>query len=321
MNNFIAGLEKKFRKYAIPNLALYMIICYAIGYIMERINPSIFFALTLNPYAILHGQVWRIFSWLLIPPSSDNLFFTLIMLYFYYSIGMSLERVWGTFYFNYYIFSGILFVLIAAFLHYGYTCFFVTPEQIESTELLYRYAMGECTTMMGGSWYYAANSAYFSTYYVSMSIFLAYAATFPEAYVYLFFVLPIKVKALGIIYAIVLVYEAYGMGWMGIFVLGASMLNFIIFFLTVRKNLHGFYSYSNPRKKSRFGGGQQKKQEPEKPKMRPEQSIAKHKCAVCGQTSEMRPDLQFRFCSKCEGNYEYCQEHLFTHTHVKRDNQ
>lgn len=45
--------------------------------------------------------------------------------------------------------------------------------------------------------------------------------------------------------------------------------------------------------------------------------ITKHKCAICGQTDEDDPSLEFRFCSKCNGNYEYCQQHLFTHTHVK----
>lgn len=42
-----------------------------------------------------------------------------------------------------------------------------------------------------------------------------------------------------------------------------------------------------------------------------------HKCSVCGRTNLTNPDLTFRYCSKCEGNHEYCQEHLFTHVHVK----
>jgi hypothetical protein len=51
---------------------------------------------------------------------------------------------------------------------------------------------------------------------------------------------------------------------------------------------------------------------------RPGSGIAKHKCAICGRTEQDDPTLTFRYCSKCEGNYEYCQEHLFTHTHVRR---
>lgn len=43
-----------------------------------------------------------------------------------------------------------------------------------------------------------------------------------------------------------------------------------------------------------------------------------HKCAICGRTEADDPTLEFRFCSKCDGNYEYCQEHIFTHEHVKK---
>ena len=42
-----------------------------------------------------------------------------------------------------------------------------------------------------------------------------------------------------------------------------------------------------------------------------------NKCAICGKTEASHADLEFRFCSKCNGNYEYCQDHLFTHEHVK----
>ena len=47
-------------------------------------------------------------------------------------------------------------------------------------------------------------------------------------------------------------------------------------------------------------------------------TITRHKCAICGRTEKDAPELEFRYCSKCEGNYEYCQDHLFTHEHVKK---
>ena len=46
---------------------------------------------------------------------------------------------------------------------------------------------------------------------------------------------------------------------------------------------------------------------------------ARHKCAVCGRTELDAPDLEFRYCSKCAGDHEYCSEHLYTHTHVTED--
>ena len=47
-------------------------------------------------------------------------------------------------------------------------------------------------------------------------------------------------------------------------------------------------------------------------------NMPRHKCAICGRTEKDSPELEFRYCSKCEGNYEYCQDHLFTHEHVKK---
>ena len=93
----MSPFERKFGKYAIKNLSFVLVICYAVGYLIQMMAPSVLFYLTLNPYAIVHGQVWRLFTWILIPPSNQNIFFTLIMLYFYCSIGTSLERTWGTY--------------------------------------------------------------------------------------------------------------------------------------------------------------------------------------------------------------------------------
>ena len=54
-----------------------------------------------------------------------------------------------------------------------------------------------------------------------------------------------------------------------------------------------------------------------KVKAAPKQTVTRHKCAICGRTDESNPELEFRFCSKCNGNYEYCNDHLFTHKHVE----
>ena len=158
----------------------------------------------------------------------------------------------------------------------------------------------------------------FSTYYVNMSIFLAYAATFPDYEVLLFFILPIKVKFLGIIYGAMLVYQfivGYGTSSalfyynLGIrFVITASLLNFVVFFFTSRKKVR-----RGPIKIIRQ---QAVKQQP-RHETKKSSGITRHKCAVCGRTDETNPELEFRFCSKCNGNYEYCQDHLFTHTHVQ----
>ena len=103
MSNF----EKKFGKYAIKNISLMLIMCYAVGYAIQFIGDGFLNFLTLDPYKILHGQIWRIVTWIIVPPSSFSIF-TIIMLFFYYSVGTTLERTWGAYRYNLYLFSGML---------------------------------------------------------------------------------------------------------------------------------------------------------------------------------------------------------------------
>lgn len=69
--------------------------------------------------------------------------------------------------------------------------------------------------------------------------------------------------------------------------------------------------------KSRLSPAHKKRKRRYHQEVRQTQILTRHKCAVCGQTEEDNPDLEFRYCSRCKGNYEYCQNHLFTHTHRK----
>lgn len=284
MSNF----ERKFGKYAIKNISLMLIMCYAVGYLINIINPNFLSYLTLNPYEILHGQIWRILTWIIIPPETSNLFFVLIMLYFYYSIGTTLERTWGTYRYNVYLLSGMLFTVLGSFLL-----------------MLYCYLFnGDLITMLGAKQFFAIVSLFFSTYYVNMSIFLAFSATFPEAQVLLMFIIPIKVKWLGIAYGALLVLEFIMGSVYSRFVMAASLLNFGVFWLTSKRHIH-----MSPK--------QVKRRQEFKREIKRNTRVTKHKCAICGRTEVDSPELEFRFCSKCDGNYEYCQEHLFTHQHVK----
>ena len=119
----MSKFERKFGKYAIPHLTNILIICYAVGYFLYYFANPLLDYLTLNPYAILHGQVWRLVTWVIVPPTSSSgmfgLFGTLITLYFYWSIGSTLEQVWGTYRYNVYLLSGILFTIVGSFVAYG----------------------------------------------------------------------------------------------------------------------------------------------------------------------------------------------------------
>ena len=288
------GLRRKLEKYAIPNLTLYLIICYGIGYLMQYLVPAGYQYLMLDPFLVLKGQVWRLVTWILIPPDSSNIFFVLITLYLYYSLGGLLERIWGTYKYNVYLFSGLLFTILGAFVLCGYSVL-----------------MGAQPTMYTGLYLLNNGSAVyfgqFSTYYINMSIFLACAASIPDVQVLLMFLFPIKVKWLGIVYGIILLVNCFHGGIATWIVVIFSLLNFLVFFLRSKGKMH-------------LSVGQIRRQQEFHQKMRSAgqtKGITRHKCAVCGRTELDGDDLEFRFCSKCNGNYEYCQYHLFTHEHVK----
>lgn len=273
--NWLDKLEKKFGRFAIPNLTMYLIGAYIIGFGIYYFLPGLFKWLTLEPYFILKGQVWRVISWILVPPSGSLISIIFIVL-LYYSLGTALERAWGTFRYNVYIFSGILFTVIGAF-------------------ALYLIAG---TGMVG-------YGGLFSTYYINMSIFFAFAVSYPDMELLLYFIIPIKMKWMAILYAVFILYGFIAGNFISKVAIAASLLNFVVFFLSTKKG----YSPKQQMRKKKY-------QKQSRPHMTYSNG-ARHRCAVCGRTELDDPNLEFRFCSKCNGNYEYCQDHLFTHEHVK----
>ncbi len=227
----------------------------------------------------------------IIQPPSSSLVFIVFALYLYYMIGQELENAWGAFRFNLYFFSGMLFHVAAAMLLYVFT--------------------GMVLPM--------------SVWYLNMSLFFAFAALYPDVQFLVFFVIPVKVKYLALIDALYFIYPiiqaflpAYGgNALIGNFYKAAalesvvSLLNFLIFFLGSR-NMRP-YTPKQRRRKKEFQQNIRRAQRP----VQNYANGAKHMCAICKRTELDDPNLEFRYCSKCNGNFEYCQDHLFTHTHVK----
>ncbi|MCD8370207.1 MAG: hypothetical protein LUC94_07815 [Clostridiales bacterium] len=274
--SFFNQFEQKFQKYAIRNLMYYIVILYGIGLVIQLTNPMIYWTyLCLNPYMILHGQVWRIVTFLVYPPALGSstftsVFYGIIALFLYYSLGQTLERVWGAFRFNFFFFTGVILQVLADLVTY-----LVTGSNLAMT-----------------------------TGYLNFSIFLAFAIYFPDIQFLLFFVIPIKAKWLAVAECAVYVYS-FVFGSLGTRLeIAISLANVLIFVLLTRN--YRKYSPKEIRRKQAF------KREV---KMMP-QGRTRHRCAVCGRTEEDDPNLEFRYCSKCEGDYEYCQDHLYTHRHV-----
>ena len=287
---WIDRMERRFGRYAIPNLMYYVIILYALGFVVQVMSPGLYYEyLALDAAAILRGEVWRIFTFIIQPPTGSFLFI-FFSLYLYYMIGKMLEYQWGAFKFNLYFFSGLFLHVLVCLLIYLVT---------------------------------GLNLSY-GTMYLNMSLFFAFAALFPDVQFLLFFILPIKCKYLGYangLYFLITIVAGfivpmrsdiwYSLVSFGIIALPAnsvaalvSFLNFIIFFFAMRRNKF------SPK-------GLKRRRSYEKKVRAAVVKSAHHRCAVCGRTEKDAEDLEFRFCSKCTGNYEYCQDHLFTHEHRK----
>lgn len=290
--DWITKLERKIGKYAVPRLMIYIIALYAAGYVIHIINPNFYGAyLAMNAQAIFEGQVWRIVTFMMQPPSA-NILLGVIMLFLYYSIGMSLEAVWGSFRFNLYILGGVVLHIIAAILVY----------------LMFGLNMP------------------LGTQYLNLSLFFAYAMLYPDSMIYLWGIVPLKAKYLAIIdgcyfgYAILQAFlPAYGGSIFGIIykanalAAAVSVANFAIFYFSSRTFKPYRPSASQLKRKREF----KRSIKEAKPVKRPSGDGSLHRCATCGRTEIDDPNLEFRYCSKCNGNYEYCQDHLFTHEHIK----
>lgn len=285
-------LERKFGKYAIHNLMYYLIILYAAGFLLEVFGNGFYSRyLALNMAMVFKGQIWRLFTFIMGPPNT-SIFFVLLSLYFYYMIGSVLEQAWGAFRFNMYLLSGWVLHIVAALIIY--LLFGVSFE--------------------------------FNTYYLNMSMFLAFATIAGDMQVLLFFIIPIKVKWLAYVdmgyFALTIIgglFQSFlprnilfGLYTLGIYATPVyaiaalvSLLNFIVFYGTTRN-----YRAVSPK--------EMKRKADYKHKIQAAGKGTKHKCAVCGRTEADGEDLVFRYCSKCDGVYEYCNEHLYTHKHVTK---
>jgi hypothetical protein len=113
MDRLLSRLERRFGKLAIDNLPMFIAGGMGIVFVLSMVRPAFVSLLELDPYAIRHGQVWRLVTYLFIPEST-SLFWILISLYWVYWIGSTLEAQWGAFKLNAYYLIGMLGTTAAA---------------------------------------------------------------------------------------------------------------------------------------------------------------------------------------------------------------
>lgn len=288
--NFINKLERKLGRYAIPNLMKYIVGIFCLGLILGTFMPDVLNTyLSLNFDLILKGQIWRLVTFIIPANNISNILFFAISTYFYYMIGNALEQNWGAFRLNLYFFTGVILNIIGYLIVYLITGYSISAAG----------AMGLiCSTM-----------------------FFAFAALYPNLQFYIYFLIPIKAKYMAILEGVIYLYTIYNYVRSGaailIIPLVLTFTNFLIFFFGTRN-----YHRISPSEMKRKADYRRQMNDPRNhgtvTQFRGKNVITRHKCAVCGRTELDGDNLEFRFCSKCDGNYEYCMDHLFTHEHVTK---
>ena len=273
-------------RFGIPDLMRWIVIgnvaVYVLMLLTMRADANALSFLYLDGSKVLRGEIWRIVTFIFVPASSSP-FWLAVSLYFYYWIGTSLERQWGTARFNLYYWSGVLLTAIVT----------IAASAISGTG----YPVG-------------------GTEYVNLSMFLAFAFLFPDTRLLLFFFIPVKIKWLAWLDAALFLFDIirYLMlgAWGYALIPVVAILNYFLFFWD---DLMAILRRGSSRAAHRV--------DPQTINFKKAQKEVQnrkgylHKCAVCGITDADDPNMEFRYCSKCNGYYCYCMKHINDHVHVQ----
>ena len=259
---------------------LFIVLISAGVFIIGGTGSGLFEFMIFRPDLFETGQVWRLITWIFLPLNSGILFVA-IALYFYYFIGSTLEREWGTAKFTVYYIFGILLNII-----YGFVM-----------------------------WYAAGVYVPVVPMYLNLSMFFAFATLFPDVTVRLFFIIPIKVKWLALINAVFFVYTIISGILAGqLFAALLPIVALLNYFIICGDEL---LSYLRPIKLRNSPQIVNFKNAAKKAKRDLDDKPYRHKCAVCGRTDVDFPDLEFRYCSRCNGYHCFCIDHINNHIHFE----
>ena len=303
------NLRRNFEKFCyvnqnkgIPNLMLYIAIGNAIVLLLSLFNggSGLYGLLCFDKDAILRGQVWRLITYVF--TQSSGSFLDLIFLYFFYLLGRNVERSMGTLKFNLFYFSGVVLMDVFAMIF----CPTVSAEFITHTQY---------TTLLSVIPVYL-NMAY----YLHLSLLLTFATLYPDSRFMIFFIIPIKGWIIAIVYLVMLGAEIFNLSYPvmyfphNLFPL-VAMANYFLFMGADIRNILPFLN--RPVKKKKTSAGPIPFNAPQQKAKKPTQEAYTHRCTVCGRTDVTNPELEFRYCSRCNGYYCYCEDHISNHTHIQ----
>lgn len=274
----------KHRRWAIPNLMLYIVMGSVAVYLLDMFSQyAASQLLTFIPAAIFRGQIWRLITFIFVPLNGGMLgvLGTALTLYLYYFIGSALEREWGSAKFTIFYGAGVLFNIVA----------------------------GLVLSLLVGINY---PGPIVNIHYLNLSMFLAFAALYPNMQMMLFFIIPVKMKWLAwldvAIFAWGILSSLFHLNLAGAVLPIVAILNFLLFFSDSALRIFGRMKHQTSKQTINF----------KKATKAAQQSKGYlHKCAVCGRTDADSPGLEFRYCSKCNGYYCYCMDHINNHVHIE----
>ena len=314
-------------RFGVSNLMLYIVIGNVIVWLFSWFAPEILNYLYFSPYHILHGQVWRLVTFIIYPISTD--FLAIISFYFYYWIGRTLENQWGPGKFTFFLLSGVVLTIVYCFLVYAVVALRL-PAQLElPRDYALLQGMGRVFPAdfsslagLGITGAAAQNlreqvlmmaSLPATASYIYFSLFMAFATLFPETRVYLFFIIPVKMKWLAIVDAAFFAYGvvtniAAGAVLYGMLPL-VALLNYLIF-------CGGWlFDWLRPARRQVRKNTMNFKQEVRRIQYEQQTKPYSRRCEVCGRTDADFPDLEFRYCSRCQGYHCFCIDHINNHQH------
>lgn len=281
----------KHPKFGIPHFINYLLAGSVIVFILDLCSngaASLLLSLDFGSVVYQH-EFWRLITFLFVPSSKPIWF--VFSLFFYFFLGNTMEREWGTAKLTLFYLSGILLSCLSSIVIYywsGGVSYMVTLGPIHET------------------------------------LFLAFATLYPEAPLRFYFVIPVKAKWLAAFYVFIQVWEIIRVDRRLLFFmlpilippLIAALVNYLIFFWTpVKRNVLRLFrrtQHQTSKQTINFKAAQKKAKETKG---------YLHKCAVCGKTDADDPNMEFRYCSKCDGYYCYCMDHINDHVHIREDGQ
>jgi hypothetical protein len=251
------------------------------------------------PELILRGQVWRLVTFVFAPVSTGGsilltkvLFFALNT-FFYYWIGTALERQWGTTRFSVFYLLGVVLNVVAGLLIYAF--------------------MPITANLLGGYYFETA-----TMHYVNLSMFFSFATLYPDMQVMLYGIIPIKIKWLAwldvALFAYDIIVSLVIRQWVTALMPIVAILNYFIFFWD---DLTGTFRRGRDRVRRHTDPNVINFKKAQRQVQQNQQRGYLHKCAVCGVTDADDPNMEFRYCTKCNGYYCYCMNHINNHVHVQ----